>query len=382
MVEHLVANEDMRVRFPLPAPINCPFRILYMDSFKEIKILFTKLFKHVSIWGSESILKSSLILAIIFIVGIPFIQGSQNLVKKLPYLEILNKFFTFLLSTAIKDYFIALFFLISFLLIYELYLKYRGTQEVKDNFKRGLSKWAIPQNSGWTIQKSIDYSKLGKMLSVTNSGFPGILKDAYTWYDYEMQFKALIPKDINHDKQNFTFVVRAEDNYNGVMFQVTKTHINPHLIYDSTFIRDIESNLPLPTILKTNSWISVKVRVNGDQVDIFIDDFKVGYRISSNILNFVRKDLLSMTADLSDLKKSNAEMESALDDLSTAQKIEDDSRREFEVKQAREKLDSYIRAAGPAGFTKVILEYQKGTVGFRESGTEKSYIKDFRLKKI
>lgn len=354
-----------------------------MDSIKEIKSLFSKVLRYLSVWGSDSFFKSAIILFLIFIVGWPLIQFFQSLVWNYPYLKTINNIKLFLFEIKTSTYLIIFLFLLCFFFIYKLYIKYKDTKIVKDNFTKGLSRWAIPQGSGWTIQESIDYEKLGKMLSVSNSFFPGILKEAYTWYDYNMEFKILIPKEIDENNQNFSFIVRAEDNYNGIMFQVSKTYLQPYLLYDSAYIRDGDNYLPLPTILKTNTWINVKVRVSGDEITLFINDFKLNYKIHSYIFSFVRKDLLSQQPiNLSDLKKSTEEMESAIKGLTDAQKLTDNVRKRFEIKKAQEKLDKYIEAAGPTGFAKVIIEYQKGTVGFVESGNEKIYVKDFILKKI
>lgn len=362
--------------------MQCPKGYFFVDNIKELRLLFSKLFTRLSIWASESSLRSALVLLFLFIFVWPFLFFLQKEAEKFPYILMLKTIFKALFIISTRDFIISLLFIIYFLLIYELYTKYKESRVVEDSFKNGLSKWAVPQGAGWTVQYSIIYQKLGKMLAVTNSFYPGLLKEAYTWYDYELQFKALIPSNEHESKENLTFFVRAEDNYNGVMFQVTKTHIKPHLLYDSTYIRDTENDISLPTILDTNVWNKIKVRVIGDEVTITINDFKLMYKIHSHIFNFVRKDLLQQTVLLSDLKRGNEEMKSALEDLIRARQAPNDSRREFEIAKAQEKFDRYVDAAGAAGFTKVILEYQKGSVGFRESDFEKAYFKDFKLKKI
>ncbi len=352
-----------------------------MMDIEEFKALFSKAFNTFSLWARQSTTRSIITILLAIIVGFPLIEWMQNLVRNIPYFQIIANLLTFLLKVSPTTYLIIFGYMFLCFWVYSLHVKYKKDRIISDSFNKDLNRWSVPHGSGWTIQESIGkFGKLGKMLSVTNSPYPGVLKDAYHWYDYELNFLARIAEDVRHKyKQNFTFVVRAEDNYNGIMFQITKTHINPHLLYNSTYIRDTENNMQLPTILKPGIWMKVKVIVVGNLIDIYIDDFKLSYKVPSKIIAYVRKDLLTKTPELKDLQGRSEMIEKVINEFVSTKQWDESPAKE----EALEKLDAQVNeitASGP--YDKVVLEYQKGSVGFRESGEEHAFIKDFKLSKM
>jgi hypothetical protein len=357
----------------VPLPIIGHF---FMEN--EIKQLSSKIFHNVFLWASESVSKSFLVVTLIFVFGIPLIGFLQGLVRSFPYIAAVTDIINFLSSISMAEFLALLAFFLLVLWLIHISKELRKTYYIEDNFKLpDLNKWSIPLNAGWTIQKCEDAS--GYMLSVTNSEYPGTLKGAYGWYDYELNFLVKIESEVIESNQNFSVAVRSDNNLNGVMLQITRTHMKPHLLFNGTYIRDTENDIQLPTILKTNIWHKVRIRVVGGNIELIIDNYKVSYKIPTKVLN-VENQKLSRTTTMRDVVESNRKIESLQKDLyelfDAAQKMPEGD----EKKNAFGKIDESVNKM-PA-FAKVVLEYQKGSIGFRESGSEHAYFRKVMVKKL
>lgn len=251
------------------------------------------------------------------------------------------------------------------------------TRIISEKFEKDLRAWSIPLEAGWTTQDCGD--ALGKMLSVTNSTYPGTLKDAYSWYDYEISFLAKIDKDVDLNSQNFSVVVRSENTLNGVMLQITKTHLQPHLLYNGTYILDKENFLQLPTVLKPDEWIKVKLSVRGNGIDIWLYSYKLQYKIPTKVYE-VENVLLRRDLTIKEMEQNNSKVEDQRIEiiamLSRIQKIKDPKEKELEVAKFDEAMKNFPTT------TRVILEFQKGSVGFREASSEHAYFRNLTVKKI
>jgi hypothetical protein len=213
------------------------------------------------------------------------------------------------------------------------------------------------------------------MLTVTNSTYPGTLKGAYWWYDYEATFQAKIDKDIPKSKQSFRIVVRSESNFNGVILKISKTEFQPYLLYDGTIIKDSDSHQRLPTILNEGEWIKVKVLVQGNNVDIFINEYKLEYKIPTKVFDKVESSVLSRDAvDIDDIEESDERIQQSIEILA----MQDSAAK----KEAMKTIKTFLIAGAIPPYSKVILEYQKGSIGFMQDGREKAHFRDFRIKRI
>ncbi|HSW88864.1 MAG TPA: hypothetical protein VLG12_06905 [Candidatus Saccharimonadales bacterium] len=331
----------------------------------EIKLLYSKVLKSLSIWGSQSYWRSLIIILAILIFGIPLVGYLQDQVRSFAYISFSIIIFSFLQKTFVLAYYlVGLGFVIVGIIFYWILRLINRSRVIKDKFKEGLTGWALPLSAGWTIQRCTD--KLGKMLSVTNSTYPAILKEAYWWYDYEVSFETKIEKGSRNP--NFAVVIRSESNFDGIMLQITRSQLRPHFIYKGTFIVDTDAEEQLPTVLAVDEWIKVKLIVKGNNVAIFIDGYELQYKIRTYI-GEVTNDLLSgNTVTLDEIKKSNAKVTRIKEVLSMP-----DS----------ETKNTLLEGIGVIpGYSTVILEYQKGSVGFREAGREKAHFRDFKIKRI
>jgi hypothetical protein len=344
----------------------------------EISHLFSNIFRYLYLWAKESYLRTIIVLAVIYIVIFPALSYLQDSVKNIAYKSIFNsilwffnKFFT------IPDYIFLTTLLIIILFLVLIYLKLKNTTEIKEYFQKGLNAWSIPTGSGWTTQKCTN--ELGYMLSVTNSGYPGILKDIYGWYDYEISFLAKISD--KNETPNFSIIVRSENNFNGIMFQVTKTHFLPHILYNGTFILDKDKYEQLPTVLNTNEWIPVKIIVKGNNVDMWIYNYKLQYRILSKVYNVENRLLGNNPPSLQEIELSNTLIQEAI------QKVIDEINRVSQMPDGAEKnkefssISDHAQENIPAN-TRIVLEYQKGSIGFRAFGNEHTCIRKLKIKRI
>lgn len=344
---------------------------------KGFSILNERLLKNLILWAKESYLRTLLVFLTLLIIGIPLIQYLQNEVKKIPtlLLSVSNTVVTFANNNlSIPDYFFLITIIALFFIILVIYKKLEKTKIITDSFNRQLNGWAIPLGSGWTIQPCTD--ALGYMLSVTNSIFPGILKEAFGWYDYEITFLTKINSKVKAGRQNFSVIVRSENNFNGVMLQVTSTHLRPHLLYNGTYILDTEKDEQLPTVLPSSVWIPVKILVVGNNIDLWIYNHKLNYKIPTKIYDVENTLLTSgQTLTINKLEESKRKIENRWMKLVEINKMPS-SQNKFSEQ------DKLVKDLTDNPSSKVLLEFQKGSVGFREWGEEHAYFRNLKVKKI
>lgn len=215
------------------------------------------------------------------------------------------------------------------------------------------------------------------MLCVTNSDLPGTLKSAYEWYDYELNFSAKMTRDGTKIKQMIGIVVRSENNNNGIFLQFSKKEFRPHLLHDGKYYLDAKKIEPLKILLKHNTWIKFHIIIKGDNIDIWIDDFKLHYRIPALSLN-VQNNLLFGDRQLSELEESNNEIQKKINiwikKYDEILKEPDSAKKET----MRKELDTKEIPQN----TRIIMEYPRGSIGFRESGEEKTCFRNVKLTKI
>lgn len=341
----------------------------------EIKVLYSRVFKNLSLWASQSYKRSLFVLLIFLIFGVPFIGYLQTLVRNFPYISTISSVINFLNSTyKLSDYITLITFLLIGFAFYLLYRQSVSNKVIKDNFSRRLNSWAIPLDASWTTEECLDV--LGKMLCVTNSPNPGTLKGAYSWYDYEVSFWTKMDGNSKTDNPNFCVVIRSENNFNGIMLQVTKSRIRPHFLYNGMFIIDNESAQRLPTTLKLDEWIKVKLIVKGNNVDLFINGYELQYKIPTKVFNVANDVMAKGTVTLKEIESSHDEIADKHNQVLDILAMPASPAREEAVKT----IGSIMKSVPP--FTRIILEYQKGSIGFRESGQEQTYYRDFKAKKI
>lgn len=342
---------------------------------EEIKKLYSRVLKGLSLWAAQSFRNSLLVVFILLIIGIPIITTLQDLVKTFPYLSVTYSILDFINSNYRTDYFLLfLTILIIFILIANLFKNLQNNNMITDNFTKGLYGWAIPTDSDWTMRDCGDVP--GKMLTVYNSVYPGTLKGAYWWYDYEVSFHTKIDKDTrNRSGQSFNVVVRSESNFNGIILKISKTDFQPYFLYDGTMIKDTDGHQKLPTILSDGEWIKVKLIVKGNNIDILINDYDLQYKIPTKVFDKVEISVLSKDlVNIEEIENSNNQILNAIEILNMQESAA--------KKEAMKTIKSFLSNNLIPPYTKVILEYQKGSVGFMEEGREKAHFRDFRIKRI
>jgi len=343
----------------------------------EIDSLFSKVFKPLYLRFVQTPFRATIGLVLIFVFGVPFVNYLQHLVSTFPYLQMIASIVEFLLSQEPIWYLVWVCFISIFAIIIYLFIKQYSSSSISDNFASNLNRWSTVKESGWFIQPCDD--KPGKMLSVTNCYYPGILKDACSWYDYELSFIAKIGGGLKDEDQNFSFVVRAENNLNGVMFQITCRKIRPHLLYNSTYILDAKNDEQLQTLIKPGEWVGVRVRIQGNIVKININGFDYVYKIPSLVIDNVSNIILKRNITLVELEEHGRGVEKTFQGLVGAYRMEESPAKGLAVKVAE---DNFREITQGGTLIRVAFDYQKGSVGFRESGPETAYFKNLKLKKI
>lgn len=346
----------------------------------DLQSLISKTFKKLYLWGSESTYKSLLLLAVIFIFGVPLIGFLQNKVIYFPYKSSFDTLISFFQNNFNLAYYIIFAsFLITFSLLFYVLRKLNSFNIIKDNFEFDLSKWGIPLSSSWTLHKCEDV--LGKMLRITKSQFPATLKGANAWFDYLFSFYAKIDNDVPKINQKIGIIVRSENNVNGIMLQFEKDYFRPHLLFNGTYFLDSEQDQQLPTILPINEWIKFEVFVKGTNIEIEFEGYKIHYRIPTKdyavedyLVSKDRTTLKDLEANSKIVSSKQTELYKKIDEY-LALKVDDPNR-----SKKYEEFDK-LRKAMPST-SKITFDYQKGSVGFRESGIEKIFVRNVIVKKI
>lgn len=342
-----------------------------MEKDISISTLTSKIVKRIVFWAGESYFWTIIVLLIFFIFIVPLVGSLQDLVKKIPYENYLGGFaFYIYLNFRPLDYILTVTTVIFAILFFFVRRRLLKISEIKENFSKGLNKWSMTIGSGWTIQDCTDRN--GRMLSVTNSSLPGTLKSAYGWYDYEISFQAKI--DSTSANPNIGIVVRSESNFNGILLQITKTHFRPHFLSNGTFILDNKNIEQLPTVLTTDTWIDVRLTVEGNDIEIYIYNYKLNYKIRS-LTYKVDNIRIGIDTNLQDIESDNiaieAEESNWYEEFNKVAKL-----------PAGERSEAYRKLPVVRPYTTIMLDYQKGSVGFRESGSEHTYFRKLSVKSL
>lgn len=354
------------------------FDILYrrkiMNSFY---FLIKKYLRDIELYVVEKPLNGILFFIILLLFGPPIIEYFHELIKNFPYIEIIKiflKWFEQNFNTADIIISSILTLLIGFIIFLQKTIN--TSKEIKEDFKKNLSKWSRPIESDWSIKKATD--GLGKMLTLTNSRYPGLLKDAFNWYDYELKFQAMIEengKNQNYENnKNIGIFVRSKDSSNGIMLQVKEDEFVPHYLFEGTYIVDDTQKIKLQTKIQTNTWINFKILVDNDSATIFFEGQKINFRINRHNLALIpAKELYSDTSisKISAISEANGKL---ADEVLKGIKNKETG---TEFIRKREKLGEIIETT-----RRVNLEFNNGSIGFREDNGECANFRKISLKKI
>ncbi len=342
----------------------------------EVKQLISKGFKRIFQYANESTTKAVGLVIVFFIFIPPLIIYFQNLFFKwIPYYLIIDAIWLFLkTNVSLKDLILTLLLALEFVCIYILQKEISSTQRIRENFKNtDLNKWNIPKESVWTVEECEEIP--GNMLSISNSKFPGTLKDAYSWYDYDLSISVKI-----NVGQDFGIAVRSENNLNCILLKLTKSRSQVFLLYQGTYIEDDQNSNFLPTTIKEGQWVKCRIVLKGDSIEMWISDYKIlSYRIPTLVYKVENKYLGTKTT-LKEIEESDA-------------RIKDNERKDEELHsnylnlpagEEKEKAkNEWIQYFIPPN-TKVVLEYQNGSMGlFASEGQDKqAFFRNLQIKKI
>lgn len=214
--------------------------------------------------------------------------------------------------------------------------------------------WSFYKGSGWYIVDDVE--SWNKVLKISNSFYPAVLKFGHEWINYNLYFQVKVPSSVPAGSRNFSVVVRAKDKSNNVFLQCKPDGvITPHVIADGIFIVDDKNPIDFLAQYPLDKWFDVSVSVQGDKVIIKNMGLSATYKIPSE--RFV----------------ISAGMTNSVMPLSYV--IEKNIRREGSVESASQ---------GSSGVPVFVLnlDYENGTVGFRESGREAALFRKIRIELI
>lgn len=136
-----------------------------------------------------------------------------------------------------------------------------------DNFQKGLrsSEWEYYED--WRIEE--DDNK--NVLSVTNSCDGGLVRIGTQWINYIFSFETKIIRN------NSSWIVKAKDRYNYIMFQCHTDEIIPHIRINKYW--EHCEPIKLVNVIKTNTWYDVSLKIKGDVIEIEINNNSVRYTV-------------------------------------------------------------------------------------------------------
>ncbi len=355
----------------------CPGRAFFMEN--QLSVLVSKILKSIILWAKESYIKSLLVITIAVVAGIPLIEYLQTLIKSLPYLQAIQMAISFLQNNfTIADYLLYFSIIILSFITLTIYRQVLKTRIISEKFNSNLSNWSIPVEAGWTIQTCMD--ALGKMLCINNSPYPGTLKESYGWYDYEVTFLVKFDEKSDKSTDNFSITVRAENNHNGIVFRVSKTHFSPYLLNNGTYIFDNESHQQLPTVLSNQDWIPIKISVKGNNAEIWIYNFKIQYKIPTLVCSVENQLLSEINLTMDRIKSSRDKVSTETNKIIEKISQKFGLKEEIKKNQLQSEIDELIKNMTPS--TKIVLDYQKGSIGFGEANNTRTYYRNLIVKKI
>jgi hypothetical protein len=350
--------------------------------YKEgINRLINRVFEKIVLYAKESYPRTVIVTFTLIIFGVPLLGYLQNQVRQIPYLRIAQQIYFFLTKNLnTLDTILILSLLASFFCSWRLWQELLKTRLIKELLSNDLRSWSIPTNSGWSIQDCQGY--LGKMLAITSSPRPGTLKEAFSWYDYEITFQVRFGTTGNQGNENFNVVLRSENYLNGVVIQFSEKYMRPYLLYEGKMIFDKASERQLPTILPKNDWINFKISLRGNDVEILAEGYKLLYIIPS------RRFTIDQETFDTQRQKSLIDLENSENSLSNKKSVENQQWETYQkLPEGEEKTkagDSWLKLYRDLPKeVQINLEYQKGSFGFMTTDPVSStYFRKLIVKKI
>jgi len=322
---------------------------MFMGWFE--KILGPKLNK-VFLWLGENVKRQ--VISFVFLVLVTLVV-SPKIVKTATDTSFSNLFISFVNFTCwaigTKNYiFILTIALILLTWVFaKIYFRvFKKTIEVNPEKEPGL--WSYYKDSGWSLIEDKDCWE--KVLKITNCTYPAILKFGDDWIDYCFSFQVKVPSFVPVDRQNFSFVVRARDKANNIFLQCKPDgKIRPHLLAGGIFIIDDKNEIDFLAEYPLDKWFDVKMVVEGDKITIFMMGVSATYKIPSEHYA-VSSGMISPTMPLSKIK-------------------------EFNLGKNNKKMEPSGGVMTSAFMLN--LDYEKGTIGFRESGKETALFRKIKI---
>jgi hypothetical protein len=341
---------------------------------KCIDLMIAPHFKKLMLWAKENywreltlilLLAASLIFIIMFSKWVSF-GGFYALINQLFWIAAIYSF----------NYFIYLLWLNMFLvlgvilaLIYKENKKKSYEVKIKSNSKPD-DFFIIPTGSDWNLIPDIepDIKTIGPVLSVTNSDLTGHLLRGNEWHNYKLSFRAKIIKD------NFTFAVRTIDKNNCMFFQCTSKSINPHLVVNGIAIRNF-CNTTMTFEIPEKTWVDVSVLVKGKKVSINIEGFVREFSIPQGPW-FIHKDNYRSVLEYQEVMKNTTEALGHKDfcEKNSGAVIDTD-----ELDDIARKLTANIIKVKLENYYIFNFDFDRGTIGFRESGQEHALFHDIKV---
>jgi hypothetical protein len=139
---------------------------------------------------------------------------------------------------------------------------YKVSEEFRENFQNKLENWEY--DGKWETRKDGENT----ILVVTDSSYGGIAKPCLLWRNYIFEFETKI---VN---KNTTWVIRAKDARNYVMFQCQSDKIYPHFLQASKW-KNLDWTKQNPILLERSlpfgTWIKVIIEVRASEIKITLN---------------------------------------------------------------------------------------------------------------
>ena len=328
--------------------------------------------------AKDSWLFTFLLVFISVIFVFPLIRYLQTRVTDFPYLAVISYITTFVgKNLSFQEIVIILALVLIYILLFIFFRKLQTAKLINEFFSNNLDKWSIPLGSGWNIQDCDDRS--GKMLSVEESPYPGTLKETYSWYDYKVSFWARMDSSTDGNK-NIDFVIRSESSFNGILLRLTDKDFLPHLMYSGFLIFDDTGSEKLPTLIRFDTWVKIRVTVKGKNVEIKInDDYTITYKIPTKYMEVSNIELTGSLPWLTRLESHSAvlaENKKKHDNL-LARLVSDNNTLSDEETKELESLRLQLSST-----TVLNIDYQKGAIGFRKEIQSRTHIRRLIVHKL
>lgn len=314
------------------------------------KILGDKINRSV-LWIKESKVRLIFVLFLILIFFVWIIPQVFIITATINIVELFQNSYAYIYGIQNSNLYILCLSIIVLAILHVLWNKIYKTNIVHIHPHKHPYFWSFFRNEiGWSLVT--DNQSFYKVLKVSRMWYPTILKFGNDWINYELSFKVKVPKqdDTHRQHEHFSFVIRAKDKVNNIFFQCLPSgKIRPHLLINGLFIIDDTNIIESLAEYPIGEWIEVRARIIGNEVQIIMQGVKSTYTIPSESFDVNINDITSNAINLSRLR-----------DL--ARNISDEESRSHQ---------STILIA---------LDFEKGTIGFRQHGYETALFKQIKVK--